>query len=125
MQPRSLILAGLIPALACAGTQPGSADADAGSVELVVRNQLTVTFTAYVEWTQSRPSRLGEVNAGSTATFHETLRAPEVRVVASRVGLPGGRDMPPAFAPVRAGDRLEWTFTPTGPRPFLRLPPRD
>jgi hypothetical protein len=119
-----LMLASLV-ASACAGGQSGLRDPGVPTVELVVRNELAVSITAYVEWSQRRPLRLQEISPGATATFEEPIRGAEVRVVASRVGRGGGDDLAPAFAAVRNGDRLEWRFTRTGPRPYLRLPPRE
>jgi len=123
---RSLSVLVALPFIAaCAsggGGSPFEGGPPEGSVELIVRNQLLVPLTAYVEWRGSTRSRLGEVPGGTTRSFSEPIRGADVRVVGVPVGRGPSGQAAADFALARPGDRIEWGFLATGPQPYVRLP---
>jgi len=108
-----LAVVSVILACGCVSGGQASLAADDG-VELAVQNNRQVRVTAFVLWDTSRPVRLGEVEAGETATFRVRVRGLDLRVMAGNAASPSPAGRAPAPQQARRGDRFLWVFQANG-----------
>jgi len=106
---------------ACASQGNPYEEEGAREVELVVSNERQSVVTAYYQWRQGRPSRLGEIEGASSMTFTVPVRGQELRVFFVSSGQSPGDPARPEYAPARGGDRFAWTLRPDGSIFYLRL----
>lgn len=130
MTRRLILLLTFGLASGCASTSPAFNDRGSdGLVEVIVRNQSNSAVTVSAWWENAGRVTLGEVGLFQERTFTARYQAPglmlTVDVLANtRVG--PGATPPRTFAPVRPGDRFEWTigaFTQFD-LSYIRLRPR-
>ena len=90
-------------------------------VELHVFNDRMSTVTAYVQWRQGSPTRLAEIEGGSSYTTRIPLRGQELRVFFVNPGRSPGDPRIPEYASARAGDGFEWRLLSNGSIFYMRL----
>ena len=106
---------------ACASGQGTPYDDLPREVELHVFNDRTSTVTAYLQWNRASPTRLAEIEGGSSYTTRLPVRGQELRVFFVRLGRGPGDRGGGVYAPVRAGDRFEWRLLSNGSVFYMRL----
>ena len=102
---------------------PHFAAAQDSEVELNILNQTSEALTVFALWENGTEGRLGDLAANQSKSFTIPIRGQEVTlsVQATEFRVQGGRrartggDNPEDFAPVRAGDRLEWEIRQADP----------
>ena len=114
MTRRLILLLTFGLASGCASASPAFNDRGSdGLVEVLVRNQSNSAVTVFAWWENAGRVTLGEVGLFQERTFTARYRAPGLMLTVdvlsgTRVG--PGATPPTTFAPVRLGDRFEWTI---------------
>jgi hypothetical protein len=79
-------------------------------VTLLLTNEYRNSMTAYAQWENGSPFRVGEVGAGASTYARVPVRGQAMRVFFVPLGRVTGDPPNPGFVAARAGDSFQWTL---------------